>query len=101
MAEEIPITTAVFVPSPPEEAPPPEAPKFDQEPTPAQPSPEEARAVEVVFAQEENRLVGGLIGLWSGALILHDIAVDTFSPPANEDEDEPDPRNKEEDDPAD
>ena len=49
-----------------------------------------------VFAQQqENRLVAGLLGMWTGALVMHDVAVETFSRP--EDEDEPDPRKKKKD----
>jgi hypothetical protein len=51
-------------------------------------TPEQARAVEAVFASQdrEHHQVAGLLGLWTGALVLHDIAVETFDPPADEKE---------------
>ena len=56
-------------------------------------SPEELRAVEAVFShdqQEEQHLVAGLLGMWVGASVLHDVAVETFqSPPEEEEEKKP------------
>jgi hypothetical protein len=44
-----------------------------------EPRPEQARAVEAVFTrEEENRVVAGLMGMWTGALLLHDLAVEHF-----------------------
>lgn len=53
-------------------------------------TPERARAVEAVFTQQdkESDQVLGLLGLWTSALVLHDVAVETFDPPAGELEDE-------------
>jgi hypothetical protein len=61
-----------------------------QTPLPAEPvappSPEHVRAVEAVFSQHdpESDKVAGLLGLWAGTLILHDVARDAFDPPADE-----------------
>jgi hypothetical protein len=55
-------------------------------------TPEEIRAVEAVFAQQdkESATVVNLLGVYSGGMILRDILADTFSKPADEVEDEPD-----------
>jgi hypothetical protein len=43
------------------------------------PPPEQVRAAEAFFSrQEENRLVAGLMGMWTGTLLLHDLAVEHF-----------------------
>ena len=56
--------------------------------TPCEVTPDEAAAVEAVFAQQqESDLVAGLLGLWTGALVLHDVAVETFSPATDEEKD--------------
>ncbi len=49
-------------------------------------SPEQVRAADAVFSQHDpdSDKVAGLIGLWAGTLILHDVARDTFDPPAGE-----------------
>jgi hypothetical protein len=54
-------------------------------------TPEELKAVEAVFTQhnKEGELAAGLWGMWSGALILHDVLVDTFTEPAGDVEVEP------------
>jgi hypothetical protein len=51
-------------------------------------TPEEVRAVDAAFAHhnKESDQVLGLIGLWTSALVLHDVAVETFDPPADEKE---------------
>lgn len=50
--------------------------------------PEQVRAAEVVFTQEqmdrENHLVAGMLGLWSGAMLLHDLTVDHLPRPTDE-----------------
>jgi len=50
------------------------------------PDPEQVHAVEAVFAaqEKESQQVAGLLGMWAGVAVLHDIALDTFSPPAGE-----------------
>ncbi|HXG08432.1 MAG TPA: hypothetical protein VNK04_01455 [Gemmataceae bacterium] len=64
----------------------PEIEKPVQELPLTEPTPEEARAVEAVFAQQqESQVVAGLLGIWTSALVLHDLAVETFSAPADED----------------
>jgi hypothetical protein len=43
------------------------------------PPPEQVRAAEAYFTrQEENHLVAGLMGMWTGALVLHDLAAEHF-----------------------
>jgi hypothetical protein len=43
------------------------------------PPPEQGRAAEAYFTREqENHLVAGLMGMWTGALLLHDLAVEHF-----------------------
>lgn len=94
MSAEIP--TTVFFPAPAEAAQEVEAAKQLQEQLPPPPSPEEARAVEAIFAQqEEAHLVSGLLGMWTGAMVLKDIAAETFG--RSEEDDEPDPRKKKKD----
>jgi hypothetical protein len=57
------------------------------------PSEEQARMADHVFShQRESDLVIGLLGLQTGALILHDVAVDTFTTEESEEEKEPRPR---------
>jgi hypothetical protein len=43
------------------------------------PPPEQVKAAEAYFTrQEENHLVAGLMGMWTGTLLLHDLAVEHF-----------------------
>jgi hypothetical protein len=43
------------------------------------PHPEQARATEAYFTREqENHLVAGLMGMWTGTLLLHDLTVEHF-----------------------
>jgi hypothetical protein len=43
------------------------------------PPPEQGRAAEAYFSREqENHLVAGLMGMWTGTLLLHDLAVEHF-----------------------
>jgi hypothetical protein len=43
------------------------------------PPPEQGRAAEAFFSrQEENHLVAGLMGMWTGTLLLHDLAAEHF-----------------------
>jgi hypothetical protein len=59
-------------------------------PAPPQPLPapdeEQVRAVESVFTAQrrENDEVAGLLGLWAGSILLHDLATATFHEPADE-----------------
>jgi hypothetical protein len=52
------------------------------------PGPEQIRAVEAVFTQDqadrERHLVSGLLGLWTGTVLLHDLAVEHLSRPTPE-----------------
>ena len=56
--------------------------------------PEQARAIEAVFAarEKESQTVIGLLGLWTGTALLNDLAIETFSEPAGEVEAEDDNR---------
>jgi hypothetical protein len=59
----------------------------------------DARAVEALFAakQKEPSAVAGLLGLWTGTMLLNDLAMDLFSEPAGEVEpEEKRPEEKEE-----
>jgi hypothetical protein len=60
--------------------------------------PEQVRAVEAVFAakRHESEAVSGLLGLWTGAMVLNDVAADTFREPADEVEVEKEKPNEEE-----
>jgi hypothetical protein len=53
------------------------------------PSPEQARVAEIVFsAQErESQTVQGVLGMWTGVLLLHDLAIEHFSKPVAQEED--------------
>jgi hypothetical protein len=46
--------------------------------------PEQMRALEAVFAakEKESATVAGLLGLWTGTMLLSDLAVDSFKEPA-------------------
>lgn len=89
------LPTAIFNPAPPEAVEQPEQVEAAQLLTVTEPSEEETRAVEAVFAQQdENRLVAGMIGLWTSALVMHDIAVETFSRSEEDEEETPDPKKK-------
>jgi hypothetical protein len=51
------------------------------------PRPDQVRAAEAVFSQEdESSAVMGVIGLWTGTLLLHDLALEHFDRPADEKE---------------
>jgi hypothetical protein len=55
----------------------------EQQPLPgvtvSAPPPEQVRAAEAYFTrEEENHLVAGLMGMWAGTLLLHDMAVEHF-----------------------
>ena len=43
------------------------------------PPPEQVRAAEAYFSQQDDsHLAAGVMGLWAGSLLLHDLAVDHF-----------------------
>jgi hypothetical protein len=68
--------------------------------TPA--SPEQSRAVQAVFAQEEQKSqVANFLALSAGAMLLKDMAVDALHESEEEDEDENSQRDPEEGDAAD
>jgi hypothetical protein len=57
--------------------------------------PDQVRALEAVFAakEKESATVAGLLSLWTSAMLLSDLAVDTFKEPAGEVEiEKPQPR---------
>jgi len=58
--------------------------------------PGQARAVEALFAAQERESdqVAGLLTLWTGTLVLHDLALENFSPAAGELEEEEELRRK-------
>ena len=58
----------------------------------------EIRAVEAVFAarERESAAVAGLLSLWTGTMLLNDLAMETFREPAGEVEpDEKKPKGEE------
>jgi hypothetical protein len=59
---------------------------------------QQVRALEAVFAAKdsENNNVAGLLAFWTGAMVLHDLAVETFSEPAGEVESEEKPDEEDE-----
>jgi hypothetical protein len=88
MSDETPVT-ALFNSQPVDAAPQADSERPPTADVPSELTPEEAQAVEAVFAQEqENRLVSGLLGVWTSSLVLRDLAVETFSKPEDEDEEE-------------
>lgn len=58
------------------------------------PDSEQVRALEAVFSAKdaESNTVAGLLGLWTGTMVLHDLAIETFSEPAGEVEPEGKPK---------
>jgi hypothetical protein len=67
------------------------------------PTPEQVRAADGVFAdhkQSESDAVAGLIGMWTGVLLLHDLAVEHLDAPKDEDDLRPRPRLPKKDEPA-
>jgi hypothetical protein len=76
----------VVTPPPAEPALPPQLTAVD---------PEQVQQLDAFFARkDENSTVAGLLGLWTGALVLHDVARDHFAPPVGEVEDEEEPEKK-------
>jgi hypothetical protein len=55
-----------------------EAPRHTQ---PADLPPEQIEAVEAVFSESsaESELAAGLLGMWTGTLVLHDVLKDTLT----------------------
>jgi hypothetical protein len=54
------------------------------------PTPEQVRAAEVVFSQEqESQAALNLLGLWTSAVLLRDLALDHFSRAEEEEEEAP------------
>src|SRR5258708_3407933 len=58
--------------------------------------PDQSRAVEALFAarQKESDMVVGLLGLWTGTMLLNDLAIENFSDPAGEVEAEEEEKQK-------
>jgi hypothetical protein len=72
----------------------PPAPPILDHPAPAV-TPEQARAADAVFAeQKESSVLAGLLGLWSGGMLLKDLATEHFAQAEDEDEEEEDKENK-------
>ena len=57
-----------------------------QQQQPSELTPEQLRAVESVFsaADQESQLVLGLLGMWTGTLVLHDVLKETVTPASDE-----------------
>jgi len=85
MSHEMPIVA--LQPSGPVEElfPPPDAIKPPAESVSA-PSPEQIKAVEAVFAQQEKEsaTVSNLLGLYASGVMLHNLAVDSMAPKSEE-----------------
>ena len=85
MSQEVPFFVAM--PSgPTEELFPPPTPAAQQDITLAEPSPEQVRAVEAVFAQQQNEHsnVSNLLGLYTCGALLHNLVADALAPGAEE-----------------
>jgi hypothetical protein len=83
MSQEIPI--ALMPPAESiQELLPPQAPQPPH--SLATPTPEQARAVEAVFAQQqkENATVANLLGLYTSGVLLHNLMTDSLTPAAEE-----------------
>ena len=65
------------------------------------PTPEQVRAADGVFTErhKESETVAGLIGMWTGVLLLHDLAVEHLDAP-EEDEQPRKPKLPKKDQPA-
>src|SRR5438128_882524 len=52
------------------------------------PSPEQTRVADAVFAaqERESETVAGMLSMWTGVMLLHDVAVETFSKSAGEED---------------
>jgi hypothetical protein len=66
-------------------------PSLDEAAVPEKPIPpltaEQVRAVDAALAHEndqESATVAGLLGMWTGSMLLKDLAQEHFSPPADE-----------------
>jgi hypothetical protein len=70
--EEAAKVAAALVPGPPHPLPPP--------------TEEQVRAADAVFAaqERESSTVAGLLGMWTGVMLLNDLAHEHFSRPADE-----------------
>src|SRR5262249_19130437 len=52
------------------------------------PAQDQQAAVDAAFTDNtESRLVAEMLGMWVGGMLLYDVAVEQFSPPANEEDD--------------
>jgi hypothetical protein len=64
-------------------------PSLDEAAVPEKPipplTPEQIRALDAALARDqESANVAGLIGLWTGSMLLKDLAKEHFSPPADD-----------------
>jgi hypothetical protein len=87
--------TAVFAPALVEAPAPVVEIPAHQAPAPPAPTPEQIQAADAAFARQEKEsaTVAGLLGLWTGAMLLRDVTLDSL-PSEEEQEDEADPRKK-------
>jgi len=86
MSDELPIVAPVYH-GPIEVVVPPEA----VAPLPMEsmtvPTPEQARAAEAAFTKnDESHLAAGLLGMWTGTLLLHDLAKEHFETEEDEEQ---------------
>lgn len=60
------------------------------------PTPEQVQAAEALFAAEEreSQHMAGLLGMWTGTMLLHDLAKEHLSPPADERDEDEKPKKK-------
>jgi hypothetical protein len=84
MSQEVPII--MLQPSGPVEELFPPPPAGHQAEAPATPTPEQVRAVEAVFAQQqqESAKVSNLLGLYTSGVLLHNLVTDSLTPSAEE-----------------
>jgi hypothetical protein len=97
MSHETPIVM-IQPPGPVDELlPPPAAAEPPADPL-ATPSPEQIRAVEAVFAQQqdESATVSNLLGMYASGVMLHNIVTDSLTPSAEEFKKKPRLKNEDE-----
>jgi hypothetical protein len=84
MSQELPII--MLQPSGPVQELFPPPPPGNQGEAPATPTPEHVRAVEAVFAQQEQEsaTVSNLLGLYTSGVLLHNLVTDSLTPSAEE-----------------
>lgn len=71
-----------------------------QQHKPSELTPEQLKALETVFAEtsSESKLVLGLMGMWTGTLVLHDVLKEATTPSGDEELEELEEKKKKKDD---